>query len=1112
MTTLLALVACSKNEVMDAPLGSAHIAPQVTADFEDSQSRVSVSEDNATFTMSWTDKDEISVFVGTGNLKYTYSSADDAFTTTSTDAGNALSTSSNYAVYPYGEDVSISTAGVLSLNMPAEQAYAEKSFGLGANTMVAATATKEATNYSFKNVGGYLRLYLYGEDVTVSSITLEGNNGENLAGAATVTVTPGAAPTLEWASTATQSITLNCGDLKIGATEAEATEFWFVVPVTDFEDGFTVTVTDNNGYKMVKSTLNQRKIERNTVYSMTALEVKTVVEVATPIVDVVFNADGTAKNIGSLSELSVTQRVDDDGNTPLMATYTNSLYPHNNIVHFTHNNKVAPYSGGQVYNSFYDIDYSSSQTFKDKIANGYTVETIIMLEKSLYTDAELKVIGATEGGGFCIAANNQSEGTHNRYISFTNNIAGDYKHTYSTTQITLGQYYHVVGVLDVEGGNSYLYINGQLECTTAISGSLKFPTNANAHRVVIGADPGLKPEKNAQAGWYGDVGMLRIYENTLSAEDIAKRYESLTLPQKQAYDPILDVQFNADGSATDLSESKLTIERVTDSSSATPNLTTYAHPDLGGKYVARFTPASISSDITHSYYKIDYSSNKVFMDKLADGHTLEVVCMLDYDIPSGYTKEIKPFSSMQAGGTGIMVTSNRTLGNNWTFLTSGALSTKHSWEWVESGVKPERGVYYHIIGVWDPTNKTASIYIDGEKVGEYETSTYFGHASSDCRWFCIGGDPQSSTVAGTAFSGDVAIARVYDKPLTDAEVAKRCAELNLNISNAETIEADFLSNFRTVAEGSYTIQCEGLSSTDKLVIASADGSYNAECTTTNVTSSAMTVTLPKDLATGAYNVSVVKGGQSYLLGSVNFTIDSYAKIPQVIAHRGWHKNGVPENSMTGFKEAVNMGVYGSEIDVWVTTDGEVVVYHDSTKDGYTIQDSTYEQIKDLTLSNGETLPKLSDILAELKNSTKTKLIIEIKNHSTDEKDNAAVDAILQLVKDAQMEDMVEYISFGYNICQRIVAAEPTAIVGYINGDKAPATVLADGIKCIDYAYSVYKSNSSYIPDAQALGMLTNTWTVNSDADLLYWLGSGIDFISTDNPDTLQDMIATYFPN
>ena len=49
---------------------------------------------------------------------------------------------------------------------------------------------------------------------------------------------------------------------------------------------------------------------------------------------------------------------------------------------------------------------------------------------------------------------------------------------------------------------------------------------------------------------------------------------------------------------------------------------------------------------------------------------------------------------------------------------------------------------------------------------------------------------------------------------------------------------------------------------------------------------------------------------------------------QVIAHRGFHTTkGSCRNSMAALKEAQKLGIYGSECDLNLTKDGEIVVAH-----------------------------------------------------------------------------------------------------------------------------------------------------------------------------------------
>ena len=174
------------------------------------------------------------------------------------------------SVYPYQASTSISLDEVLTLTLPAEQSYAPSSFGLGANTAVSVTSDGFLL---FKNVCGYLKISLYGEGVSVSSITLTGNKGEKIAGTASVTMPLGGLPSVELASDATTSITLTCAEpVALGATAAESVDFWFVVPPVTFSEGFTVSVTHAGGV-FEKSTEKSVAITRNHLSSMAPVEI-----------------------------------------------------------------------------------------------------------------------------------------------------------------------------------------------------------------------------------------------------------------------------------------------------------------------------------------------------------------------------------------------------------------------------------------------------------------------------------------------------------------------------------------------------------------------------------------------------------------------------------------------------------------------------------------------------------------------------------------------------------------------------------------------------------------------------------------------------------------------
>ena len=146
---------------------------------------------------------------------------------------------------------------------------------------------------------------------------------------------------------------------------------------------------------------------------------------------------------------------------------------------------------------------------------------------------------------------------------------------------------------------------------------------------------------------------------------------------------------------------------------------------------------------------------------------------------------------------------------------------------------------------------------------------------------------------------------------------------------------------------------------------------------------------------------------------------------KVIAHRGyWDCEGSAQNSVTALNKAHEVGAYGSEFDVSITADGIPVVNHDDSIQGFCIETSLYEQLKDLKLKNGETLPTLEEYLIQGKKNQGTQLILEIKPHKRVVNEDKAVATILYLVQKYQMEDQVEYISFSMNICKELIRRAP----------------------------------------------------------------------------------------
>ena len=227
---------------------------------------------------------------------------------------------------------------------------------------------------------------------------------------------------------------------------------------------------------------------------------------------------------------------------------------------------------------------------------------------------------------------------------------------------------------------------------------------------------------------------------------------------------------------------------------------------------------------------------------------------------------------------------------------------------------------------------------------------------------------------------------------------------------------------------------------------------------------------------------------------------------KVIAHRGyWDCEGSAQNSIASLQKAQDLRIYGSEFDVWMTSDGVLVVHHDADIEGLKIEDTPFAQIKDFRLKNGEKLPTLEAYLHQGKKDKKTKLILEIKPHSTKDKEDRAAAAIVKMVEKAGVKKQTEYISFSLNICKELVRLDPKAEVAYLNGDLSPQELKSLKITGIDYNLKVLQTKKHWIDEARKLKMTVNVWTVNNKADIQKMIDAGVDFITTDRPTVAKEL-------
>lgn len=242
--------------------------------------------------------------------------------------------------------------------------------------------------------------------------------------------------------------------------------------------------------------------------------------------------------------------------------------------------------------------------------------------------------------------------------------------------------------------------------------------------------------------------------------------------------------------------------------------------------------------------------------------------------------------------------------------------------------------------------------------------------------------------------------------------------------------------------------------------------------------------------------------------SIAFSQNSFVQ-NKVIAHRGaWKAQGLPQNSLASLNEAIRLGCEGSEFDVWMTADEVLVVNHDHDFQGIDIETSTYEQLLTKKLPNGEKIPTLEEYLKEGMKQTTTKLILEFKPSRISVARSERVGELsVKTVQKLGAEQWVDYITFSYEGGKKAIATDPQANVAYLSGDKTPAQLKEDGFFGFDYNIRVLKNKPEWIAEAQQLGLTTNAWTVNLEEDMKWLLDLKVDFITTDEPEKLFELIS-----
>lgn len=263
----------------------------------------------------------------------------------------------------------------------------------------------------------------------------------------------------------------------------------------------------------------------------------------------------------------------------------------------------------------------------------------------------------------------------------------------------------------------------------------------------------------------GKVTLVSSNDSELSAE------VSFTQSALQAVKPdVFDISFNVDGSATDACGHPVLYTAgngtsTTFNSSLGLYSTTY-NMEMGGSN--KIDNGSALTGVLHS---VKYDD--AITGTLADGFSLEAIMTIGKE-PNG--SETKFLSSTQGGGTALMV-GNTGRGKEIEFIYNASATGSSSWHFCKSGIVPEAGRQYHVVGVWDQAKGVSYIYVDGKLCGTLEDGDkaplVYRQQQLATKYFCIGGNINNAN--GQSFNGlwngSVVVAKMYGNPISAEQVA-----------------------------------------------------------------------------------------------------------------------------------------------------------------------------------------------------------------------------------------------------------------------------------------------------------------------------------------------------
>jgi len=232
-----------------------------------------------------------------------------------------------------------------------------------------------------------------------------------------------------------------------------------------------------------------------------------------------------------------------------------------------------------------------------------------------------------------------------------------------------------------------------------------------------------------------------------------------------------------------------------------------------------------------------------------------------------------------------------------------------------------------------------------------------------------------------------------------------------------------------------------------------------------------------------------------------------------IGHRG--ASGIaPENSKAAFFKAIEFGLDMVELDIQLTKDNNLVVFHDYNLSRIAgldrkIGDMTLIELKEIDIGSWfseEFANQRVLTLEEVINLLKGKLKINIEIKINQQQSEVIIEKLLDILKQKGCADEVIISSFDHRILKLIKrensSLKTAVLIGAItiNPIRLIQEAEADGIH--PHYLTV---NRELVEELKDYGYFINTWTVNSKKEVDRLVKIGVDGIMGDYPHLLTEI-------